>query len=88
MIHTDEQFQDALEQATVQMARPPADGSVGHQRLMGLLKQIAGYRPTILEAAKDPSSDDRSHLAADLKAFEATMPHHYSDHWHTLVSDI
>jgi hypothetical protein len=55
---------------------------------MRLLKQIAGYRPVVLEAAKDPTSDDRSHLADELKAFEAKMPHRYSSHWHTLVSDI
>jgi hypothetical protein len=88
MIHNDEQFQDALETATVQMADPPSEGTVDHRQLMDLLKQIAGYRPAIIQAAKDPSSDDRSHLADELKTFEAQMPHHYSDHWHTLVSDI
>ena len=88
MIHNDEQFQDALEAATVHLAHPPAEDTADHRRLMDLLKQIAGYAPVVLEAAQDPSSEDRSHLADELKAFEARMPRHYSDHWHTLVSDI
>jgi hypothetical protein len=89
MIKNEDDFETALELATAQFEQPPTEGSPGHHRLMELLDQIAHYRPMIVQPETgDPVSDDRAHLADELKAFEARMPHHYADHWNTLVSDI
>lgn len=69
-----------LDQANEHLSQPMEEGGAEHRAFMALLNELAQSRSAIVEGG--------AHLASDLKAFEARLPKRYSDHWHTLVSEI
>ena len=83
MIRDHEQFESTLDEATQLLAAQPQEGSSEHERLMGLMKAIAAYRPVVLSSARDVS--DAGRLSQRLDAFEAQLPPHFSTHWSAMV---
>jgi hypothetical protein len=84
MIHSHEQFELKLDEATRLLDTPPLEGTPGHEKLLGLMHEIAAYRPAVLvDAPKAVSETDR--LAQRLDAFEARLTPHFGPHWHAMI---
>ena len=73
-----------LDQANDQLDHSMDDGSVEHEHFLKLLGQLARHRAAAMKA----NAPMEAGLAHDLEAFEARLPKRYSDHWHTVVSEI
>ena len=73
-----------LDQANDQLDHSMDEGSVEHEHFLKLLGQLARGRA----AAMQGNAPLEAGLAHDLEAFEARLPKRYSDHWHTVVSEI
>jgi hypothetical protein len=85
MIQDHQQFEAALTQAERHLDAPPNESSLEHAHFMTLLKDLAAYRPTVLDATSGGQDSDLDRLGARLKAFEARVIPHYGPHWHSLI---
>jgi hypothetical protein len=81
MIADEQHFEVALREAGSLLATPPAEDSPEHERLVGLLHDIACFRPTIMATCDQQSA----RLVRHLKDFETRITPQYGPHWHGLV---
>ena len=84
MIRSHEDFGVALEEATRLLDAPPAEGTPAHARVLGLMRDIAAYRPSVIpDIAKAETESEQ--LAKRLDEFESRLAPPFSSHWHSMI---
>lgn len=84
MIHSHEQFESTLDEATRLLDAAPAEGTPDHERLLRLMQEIAAYRPAVLvQAPREVPETER--LSRRLDAFESRLAPHLGPHWHAMI---
>jgi antitoxin component HigA of HigAB toxin-antitoxin module len=85
MILNHDQFDAALDEASRILDAPPAEGTPTYLRLVGLMQDIAAYRPAILVGSPKIAPDEAERLSKRLDAFEDQLNPHFGPHWHSMI---
>lgn len=85
MIQDHKHFEAALDAAERHLDDPPAASSARHDELMALLREIAAYRPLIVDRPEAAEDDKLRRLGQRLDAFETRVLPQYGPHWQSMV---